>query len=63
MGLRVTAEGVENQDSHDILKKLGCDDLQGYFISKPLHIDEFDEWFKTYNENANWTSHTLLDTF
>jgi len=29
-GLRVVAEGVETADQHALLKKLGCDDCQGY---------------------------------
>ena len=36
LNLGVVAEGVETQDQAAILKNLGCDYLQGYFISKPL---------------------------
>ena len=36
MGLVVIAEGVETAESWDILKRLGCDMAQGYFMSKPL---------------------------
>lgn len=36
MGLTVVAEGVENQAACDILKEMGCDQLQGYFISRPV---------------------------
>ena len=35
LGLRVVAEGVEDQDSADTLSGMGCDILQGYFIGRP----------------------------
>jgi len=49
LGLSVVAEGVENQDSWDILKDLNCDLLQGYFFTKPLPIKEFYNWHKIYS--------------
>ena len=36
MGLRVVAEGVENVEVWNLLRRLGCDLAQGYLISKPL---------------------------
>jgi EAL domain-containing protein (putative c-di-GMP-specific phosphodiesterase class I) len=44
MGLRVIAEGVENAESWEILKELGCDMAQGYYVSKPLPNEEFRRW-------------------
>ncbi len=48
LGLEVTAEGVENEDSVDLLRKYGCDTLQGYHICRPIpsadiagFLDEF----------------------
>ena len=41
LGLQVVAEGIEDQATLDILRKLGCDYAQGYFISKPIAPDEF----------------------
>jgi diguanylate cyclase (GGDEF)-like protein len=38
--LRVVAEGVETAEQRDHLKKLGCDQMQGYFASKPLAAPE-----------------------
>jgi len=34
--LNIVAEGVENQEQYDYLKKLKCQEVQGYLISKPL---------------------------
>lgn len=42
LGLKVVAEGVEDGEAHDLLKRLGCDTLQGFLISKPLPVHEFD---------------------
>jgi EAL domain-containing protein (putative c-di-GMP-specific phosphodiesterase class I) len=36
MGLKVTAEGVENQEQALFLRDLGCHEAQGFFYSKPL---------------------------
>jgi EAL domain-containing protein (putative c-di-GMP-specific phosphodiesterase class I) len=36
LGMRVVAEGVENLEQIKILKSLHCDEIQGFYISKPL---------------------------
>jgi len=38
--LKVVAEGVESERQAGVLDRLGCDQLQGYLISKPLPFDE-----------------------
>jgi len=40
LGLSVVAEGVETEEQHAHLKRLGCNEMQGYFKSKPLPADE-----------------------
>ena len=35
LGLRVVTEGVENSAQLEILRQLGCDDIQGYFCGRP----------------------------
>ena len=35
LGLRVVAEGVEDLDTFDRLAEFGCDEAQGYYISRP----------------------------
>lgn len=41
MGLLVTTEGVETQAEFDLVKKLGADYVQGFWLSKPMSFDEF----------------------
>jgi EAL domain-containing protein (putative c-di-GMP-specific phosphodiesterase class I) len=42
LGKKVVAEGVETVYQHDYLKSIGCDELQGYYFSKPLPEKEFE---------------------
>lgn len=44
LGLSVVAEGVENQAILEALGALGCDEAQGYFMSKPVPLSEFLDW-------------------
>jgi diguanylate cyclase (GGDEF)-like protein len=42
--LKVTAEGVETGQQLAMLRELGCNDVQGYFFSKPVTAVEFYDW-------------------
>jgi len=44
LGLRVVAEGVQDRDTFDRLGDFGCDEAQGFYISKPLEPEEFWSW-------------------
>ena len=46
LGLKVVAEGVEDRMVWDSLSELGCDVIQGYFVSLPLPADELVAWAK-----------------
>jgi EAL domain-containing protein (putative c-di-GMP-specific phosphodiesterase class I) len=45
LGLTVVAEGVETQAQLDYLRDEGCDDIQGFLISKPLPANELEQRF------------------
>ncbi len=50
MGLKVVAEGVENAQGWNLLRRLGCDFAQGYFISKPLAVAEAAAFMRRANQ-------------
>jgi diguanylate cyclase (GGDEF)-like protein/PAS domain S-box-containing protein len=45
LNLTVIAEGVETQAQLDFLKRLGCDQVQGYYLHRPMPADEIAERF------------------
>ena len=56
LGLKVVAEGIENEKVWDILKAMGCDYGQGYFMSRPMHADKLFDWA------AQWSNISVLKT-
>lgn len=44
--MKVIAEGVEQREQVQLLRKMGCDMIQGYYYSKPLPLDEFIEFLE-----------------
>ena len=42
LNLRVIAEGVETQEQKDFLVENGCENIQGYFYSRPIPTDEME---------------------
>jgi diguanylate cyclase (GGDEF)-like protein len=42
--LEVVAEGVEDQATWERIAELGCDVVQGYWVSKPMPVGEFSDW-------------------
>lgn len=47
MGLTVVAEGIEDEDSLRQLSDLGCEQAQGFFMSKPVSSDDLIVWLNT----------------
>ncbi|MDY7541089.1 MULTISPECIES: putative bifunctional diguanylate cyclase/phosphodiesterase [unclassified Cryobacterium] len=44
LGLRMVAEGVDNDEAYDALVRFGCDSAQGRVLSEPLPAAEFEAW-------------------
>jgi EAL domain-containing protein (putative c-di-GMP-specific phosphodiesterase class I) len=40
LGIKVTAEGVETEQQLAALRQLGCDQVQGYLLGRPLPVSE-----------------------
>ena len=45
-GLKLVAEGIEDLQTFDYLKQLGCDYGQGFYMSRALPVDEFYKYLK-----------------
>ena len=48
LGLKTIAEGVETKEQLDFLRENGCDEVQGYYFSKPLSVDDFENYIRNY---------------
>ena len=46
LDLRVVAEGVEDDETLDELRRLQCDEVQGYLIGPPMAADAFARWLQ-----------------
>ena len=46
LGLRVVAEGVEDRRTWQELQALGCDAIQGYYVSHPVPPNELVSWLR-----------------
>lgn len=46
LGLTTIAEGVETKEQLDFLRREGCEEVQGYFLSKPIPVHEFTRFLR-----------------
>ena len=49
IGLSVIAEGVETKEQLDFLASIDCDIAQGYYYSKPIPVEEFEDFVRKYS--------------
>jgi EAL domain-containing protein (putative c-di-GMP-specific phosphodiesterase class I) len=42
LGMKVVAEGVETESQHQVLRSLGCDQLQGFLLGKPMKKENME---------------------
>jgi predicted signal transduction protein with EAL and GGDEF domain len=52
LGMPVIAEGVETADDVEMLRRVGCQIVQGYYFSKPLSVLEYEQFISQY-ENCD----------
>jgi EAL domain-containing protein (putative c-di-GMP-specific phosphodiesterase class I) len=51
LDMKVVAEGVETQREWDLMVELGCDQVQGYFVSRPLPFDQMLDWLNQWQSD------------
>ena len=57
LSLKVVAEGVEDKATYDAIKAMQCDELQGYFIAKPMPMEALEDWL----QNKRWKINRLFE--
>lgn len=48
LGMRSVAEGVEDREDWDLMRALGCDLAQGYFIARPMPPSALPKWMEEW---------------
>lgn len=48
LGMLTVAEGIEDAGTYNALKQLGCDYAQGYFVAKPMPVENLIEWYESW---------------
>ncbi|MGZ8295511.1 MAG: EAL domain-containing protein [Telluria sp.] len=46
------AEGVETQGQLDVMRALHCDEIQGYYFSRPVPAEEFETMLRHHRQMA-----------
>lgn len=52
IGIKTIAEGVETEDQLSVLMELGCDQVQGYLLGRPVPAQEFEKKFMILTEEC-----------
>jgi len=46
LGMRIIAEGVETPLQLAIIRDIGCEEIQGFYLSKPLEAFAIESWWR-----------------
>lgn len=49
LGIKVVAEGVEDKQTMELLRKQKCDVIQGYYLAKPMNVQQLEAWLTRQN--------------
>ena len=60
MKLEVVAEGVETDQQYAIVRRLGCDLVQGYFIAKPMPADQLLAWIDGHVDTQSFKKKSIV---
>ncbi|POR41082.1 EAL domain-containing protein [Methylobacterium sp. V23] len=56
LGYRVVAEGIETQETADLILGMGCDESQGYFFGRPMQAEAFKSWYQANRTHSSSTA-------
>jgi diguanylate cyclase (GGDEF)-like protein len=56
LNMRTIAEGVETPQQFKILKEMGCDEVQGFFVAEPMKPDDVLDWWEQRVETTSFLS-------
>jgi len=62
LGIKVIAEGIEDQKTAEMLESLGCDYMQGYHFGRPMPVFEFQELIRSDNQVSNFDDIIALES-
>ena len=57
LGYQIICEGVETDEQIEILRQIGCDEIQGYWYSKPLKMEDYKELLQTEKISKGGAKH------
>ncbi len=46
LNIHTTAEGVERKEEFEVLKRVGVDDIQGFYFARPMELDKLEQYMK-----------------
>ncbi|MET0051111.1 MAG: EAL domain-containing protein [Candidatus Thiodiazotropha sp.] len=52
LGKSVLCEGVEDSEQLSVLKEIGCDEVQGYYLAKPMYADSLQQFYASFKTEA-----------
>jgi len=53
LGKTVVAEGIEDKETLDLLKNIGCEEAQGYYIARPMNITKLEAFLANNSKSVN----------
>lgn len=56
LGMTVVAEGTADVDIWNALEALNCDEAQGYYIARPMPIEDFSNWLQSVSKSYQYAS-------
>ena len=60
LGKIIVAEGVENKETLDLLRQMGCNEIQGYYFAKPMKKDKLESFLEVNQNYKEYSNEDLI---